>query len=86
MKKFIVLVVLMLGIVACQPAEPVQVEVEVTRVVTEIVEETVMVEGTPEVVEVEVTRLRKGTTWQKQKRHPRKARQLRRTSEPQWRN
>ena len=41
---------------ACQP-KVVEVEKEVTKIVKEVVKETIMVEGTPQVVEKEVTRV-----------------------------
>jgi len=57
---FALLMVLSSVLVACQP-EAETVEIEVTRqvevVVTEIVEETVYVDGTPQVIETEVTRV-----------------------------
>ena len=60
MKRLVVLITLvMIGSVlaACTTAEPevVEVEKEVTRIVTEKIVETVVVEGTPQVVEREVT-------------------------------
>jgi len=47
-------------IAACQP-KIVEVEKEVTKVVKEVVKETIMVEGTPQVVEKEVTRVIEAT-------------------------
>jgi peptide/nickel transport system substrate-binding protein len=60
MKRFMIFVtVIVIGSVlaACAAAEPevVEVEKEVTRIVTEKIVETVIVEGTPQVVEREVT-------------------------------
>jgi multiple sugar transport system permease protein len=49
-----------LALAACQP-KVVEVEKEVTKVVQEVVKETVMVEGTPQVVEKEVTRVVEAT-------------------------
>ncbi|MGD8626671.1 MAG: sugar ABC transporter substrate-binding protein [Anaerolineae bacterium] len=62
MKRFVwsahLLVIVLLLIAACGPTpEPVVVEREVTSVVRETVKETVIVEGTPQVVEKEVTQV-----------------------------
>jgi peptide/nickel transport system substrate-binding protein len=59
MKRIVALVVIvMLALLAsCAAPTPEIVEIEVTKIVTEIIEETVYVEGTPVVVEMEVTKI-----------------------------